>query len=85
MTGWLQDVRHAIRQFKKTPALTLVLLITIALGVGANTALFSVDGLLLVRRVEGRDTVDGEERHHHAEFSGGEANAAQPGQQRLLA
>ena len=48
MTGWLQDVRHAIRQFKKTPALTLVLLITIALGVGANTALFSVvNGVLL--------------------------------------
>lgn len=48
MTGWLQDVRHAIRQFTKTPALTLVLLITIALGVGANTALFSVvNGVLL--------------------------------------
>jgi predicted permease len=48
MTGWLQDARHALRQFTKTPGLSAVLLITIALGVGANTALFSVvNGVLL--------------------------------------
>jgi predicted permease len=48
MTGLLQDLRYAVRQFFKTPALTAVVIITIALGVGANTALFSVvNGVLL--------------------------------------
>jgi predicted permease len=48
MTGLLQDLRHAGRQFLKTPGLTAVVVITIALGVGANTGLFSVvNGVLL--------------------------------------
>jgi predicted permease len=48
MTGWLEDLRSALRQFIKTPGVTAVVVITIALGVGANTALFSVvNGVLL--------------------------------------
>ena len=48
MTGFFQDLRYAIRQFLKTPGLTAIVVITIALGVGANTALFSVvNGVLL--------------------------------------
>ena len=42
MNGFLQDLRYAVRQSLKTPALTAIVIITIALGVGANTALFSV-------------------------------------------
>lgn len=48
MNGFLQDLRYAVRQSLKTPALTAIVMITIALGVGANTALFSVvNGVLL--------------------------------------
>ena len=48
MNGWLQDLLGAVRQFMKAPAITVVVVVTIALGVGANTALFSVvNGVLL--------------------------------------
>jgi len=48
MIGLLQDVRYAVHQFFKMPGLTAVLIITIALAVGANTALLSVvNGVLL--------------------------------------
>jgi predicted permease len=48
MNGFLQDLRSALRQFIKMPGLTAIVVITIAIGVGANTALFSVvNGVLL--------------------------------------
>jgi hypothetical protein len=42
MNGCLQDVRYAIRQLIKTPAITAVVAIALALGIGVNTGIFSV-------------------------------------------
>jgi len=49
MTSFLQDVRYGVRTLLKTPTFTVVAVLVLALGIGANTAIFTVVNTLLLR------------------------------------
>lgn len=49
MDLWLQDLRYAFRTLRKNAMLTLVILASLGIGIGANSAIFSVVDALLLR------------------------------------
>lgn len=77
MWGWgwleafLQDTRHAFRMLRRSPAFTLIAVSSLALGIGANTVVFSVLNALVLKALP----IEGPGRVYFVNNSGGPAQS----------